>query len=86
MDHYIYDTTGPTSITRFLELKYKDLGLKPVTLFGCGQHHSSAGRCDSSTAFAKHNFHDSWREDVLVFSGGSAQVTPTQDAIVRVRA
>lgn len=80
MDHYIHDTTGPTSITRFLELKYKDLELKPVNLFGCGQHHSSAGRCDSPTAFAKHHFHGSWREDMRVFSGESAQVTPTKAA------
>ena len=80
MDHYIHDTTGPTAITRFLDLKYKDLEFKSVTLFGCGQHHSSSGRCDSPTAFAKHNFHGSWREDTRVFPGNSAEVTPAKAA------
>lgn len=64
LEHYVHLTTGPTAITQFFDKKYKDLSVQPVTLFGCGQHHSSAGQCNSPNAFSRHFFQGVWRDDV----------------------
>ena len=80
IEHYVHSTTGPTAITQFIEKKWKGLSIQPVTLFGCGQQHSSAGRCDSPNAFARHFFQGVWRDDMR-FMPAKAKQTKTEGVI-----
>jgi hypothetical protein len=61
LENYIHTTTGPTSVTKFMADKYKDLKVQGVNVFGCGQEHSYSSRCKGQYSFVKHHFKGTWR-------------------------
>ena len=62
LDKYVHWTTGPSAVTKIIENNYPKLQIAPVTLFGCGQKHSSAGNCGTPKNFVQHHFRGTWRK------------------------
>lgn len=62
LDKYVHMTTGPSAVTLVVQHNFPNIQIAPVTLFGCGQRHSSAGPCGTPKNFVQHHFKGSWRK------------------------